>query len=177
MGVQWRQATRAIGVLLNQLQEAGEPADLYRAHIMRDEFGMSMAQSAVAMKWAAGEFGSDEDAEVLVAKVKASELQHMAPEVAQSLLNKKQTIQSPTEKRVVNKTLREMDRDEAHKNIRAIGVEPFHKTDRPYRSCVASHVICEDGGTFIVVRGPMPIRVKLTRKVIAELLESEAVPA
>ena len=53
----WRTAMLEIGTILNALKENGEPVDILRESVLREEFGMPMTTSLVAMRWAAGEYG------------------------------------------------------------------------------------------------------------------------
>jgi len=164
---QWRQSMLAIGQELCRLKEVGENTDIIRNAVLRERYGMPMAQSAVAMRWAAGEFGKH--AETIVSKIPASILHEMPAEVAVSLEEKRHSIQSPTEGRIVTKRLSEMTRDEITHGIDKHGPRTSTKPDRVYRSVVASHVEHDERGVYVVTKGISPLRVKLTAKVLAEL--------
>ena len=167
LAVQWRQSMLAIGQELCRLKEVGENTDIVRSAVLRERYGMPMAQSAVAMRWAAGEFGKN--AETIVSKIPAAILYEMPSEVAVSLEEKRHSIQSPTEGRIVSKRLSEMTRAEITHSIDKHGPRTSTKPDRVYRSVVASHVEHDERGVYVVTKGISPLRVKLTAKVLAEL--------
>lgn len=167
LATQWRQSMLDIGRELCRLKAAGENTDIIRSAVLREKFGMSMAQSAVAMRWAAGEFG--EHAATIVAKVPAAILSEMPAEVAISLATKRHSIQSPTEGRVVSKRLDEMTRVEVTHAIDKHGPRTINRPERIFRSVLASHIERDEHGTYVVTKGSIPLRVKLTAKVLAEL--------
>lgn len=170
----WRTAMLEIGTILNALKENGEPVDILRESVLREEFGMPMTTSLVAMRWAAGEYGPK--SEEIVKKVPASVLSKMDSSAIASITSGKHTIYSPVEKRVVSKHFDAMTRDEVTKNITPVGFRPMQSQDRPYRCCVASHIEHEGEHLYVVVKGTSPIRVRLSGRVLRELQkEMEAV--
>lgn len=163
----WRSAMLAIGRELCRLKAAGENTDIIRSAVLRERYGMPMAQSTVAMRWAAGEFGKY--AETIVSKLPPSVLHEMDAAVAIGLAEMRHSIQSPTEGRIVSKKLSEMTRDEITHSIDRHGARTTSPPDRVFRSVLASHVERDESGIYIVTKGVSPMRVKLTAKILAEL--------
>lgn len=173
MAAQWRTSLKRIGEILAQARSQGEPVDIWRKEILKDEFGMSMATSEAAEKWAAGELGEDAKAQAIISKVKHSIVCKFTPEIAERVCTGRHTIYSRTLKRVVDKSLAEMDRDEVNDNIDVQGFRPLDRTQRSkpsFRYCKATRIETgENGEVFVVHDGEEIVRMQLTKKLLAEL--------
>lgn len=172
----WKSSIYEIGRILNEIAEVDpHEAHVCRETILRDEFGMPLAQSRVAMRWAAGEFGEDDLAEELVRKVPASKLAHWSTETIQQVTSQPLILMSRREGRPVKKSFAEASREDISYNATNQGIRFARPSDQPFRSCMASHVIREDGHVYIVTRERPPSRIKLTKRILRELTEEELV--
>jgi len=175
----WRESLLRVGQILNKAQASGEPVDLWRKVICCQQFSMPMATSGVAMRWAAGEYGEGDSAQMVVARIPHSKLQKMPSSVARDLATKPQKIVSPSENRVVTKTLKQMDAEEIKFCIRDIGVPPVdeqvQKQPRVF-GCVARAVEHDESTNSVVFigTGNNPIRMRVTRRLLDDAVEKLA---
>lgn len=123
-GAQWKNALKRVGEALLLIEKKGQCLDeAYK--VLRDEFAMPRATAEAALLWARGELGTDETAELLVRKVPHSTLCNMSAAAREQICRGKHKIVSPSEGRVVNKSLSEFTRLEASRNIGRQGIRPI----------------------------------------------------
>src|SRR5690606_15618592 len=91
----WRASIYRIGQILNQMKDEGIPASAYIS-LLRSH-GMPECTARVAMRWAAGEFGGDEVAGMLVSKVPHSVLAPMSKEAIENITTRKHRVYNPHE--------------------------------------------------------------------------------
>jgi hypothetical protein len=176
----WRTALKDVGKALAQLCKENEPLAPLCA-LLRDEYGMPIATATVAMRWARGDFGSDDAAIRLVAMIPHSDLANMAQDTITSVLGvKRHTIYSPDERRIVAKGFNDMTKREVCMNITRIGFVP-PPTDVEavprVRCCVAAGVDTSDGNVVFVSKGREAIHMRVSHALLEEALSSEAVEA
>ena len=173
---QWRKSVKRIGEILNELEEAGEPVLVIREAILRKEFGMSMPMSAVAMRWAAGELGTDQQAELLIGKTPLSTLAEISRKAIGHVVQGKHRIQSRDEGRIAVKTFRQMSNREVRDNLDRTGFRPIEeRLERmpTFRSCKALSVERPErgGGVTFLTGGAQPIRVSVSEALMHRALE------
>lgn len=165
---EWRAKLFEIGTLMLKLEsECKIPIRVYQEQVMRDRLGISLSSSTVAYRWARGDYGDADDAHLAVVKIRHSELAEMPASVVAAVVGGKHNIRAD-EGRVVTKTLSEMSKREASRNIARFGVIPIAagvRTLPEFRSAIASRVEIEDGGNVVFVADhPEPIRIHVSRK-------------
>lgn len=177
--VNYRKCLREIGSILNALETAGAPVDMYRREILLYEYSISMATSRVAMRWASGELGDNGIANELVGKIPHSRLADMTLATIERVTIGKHTIVSPVEKRVVTKTFNQMTRDEVSRNIDKQGFRPIAKSAQQvpeFRSCKAAEVRLHRDGVVFVSKGYEPIHMTVSRVLLTKALEQDSPP-
>ena len=117
----WLNRLKEVGQILAELESLGWPLmAVYRR--LRDKFGIFQTTAIVAMRWAKGEFGDDDDfVKTLIGKSRKSVLAHVSSEiVAEIQSNRKFTI-ATSDGRVQEKTFIQMDTEEVRKNLQPCG--------------------------------------------------------
>lgn len=176
----WRDSQKHIGGILNKLAEKGYPVRLHFG-ILREEFGMPVATAKCCMRWAAGEFGDDKRAIMLMCKVPHSVLSQWTKEALVSACGDEHRIISPDENRVVAKTIDQMSSREVRKNINTQGFVPVSSMvnrEPEFRSCTANTVEFDDDGVpTLVSKGREVIRMRVPRKVLDMITSGAAAVA
>lgn len=175
LGMKWRDGLLAIGRELCEAQAAKEPVGLYIREVLCHRVGMPQATARVAMRWAAGEYGDEDDARLLVSVVPHSFLAGWAVETVTHVLRATHTIASPISGRVEKKRIRDMDPREVSANVGPQGFRPIESPiERPpeFRYFAGRRVfVDEHGELFIESGGAQPVRVRVTRKLLDEAME------
>lgn len=177
----WAMNLKAIGKALNDMAAAGEPVDLKIRFILTGKYGMPGATARCAMRWAAGEFGDDEQAMMLMGKAPHSTVAQMTVEDIASMLDGKHSVKSPSEGRVVVKTFAEMTPDEVSENISPKGIKPIDAgikqvpTFRAFRA--TSYEVLESGEVVFISRGAEPMKMRVPKKLLREVAELELLEA
>lgn len=172
--VSWRSALKRIGEILLAIEQAEQPAELYMRTILQNEFGVPLASSQVALRWARGDYGDDAQAEVLLARVPHSVLALWSAQTITEVLSGTHRIASPDEGKVVAKQLAAMSRREVARNVDQRGFVPIGEQVirlPMFRWCKAERIEADDTGVFVVSTKPEPIRMFVSRKLIRELTE------
>ena len=171
----WQSNLHRIGQILNDLADAGHSPDLYRKGVLKGEFGIPLASTAVAMRWAAGDYGTADQVAQLLGKVRHSILAHMPAAAAKSVLAGKHRIHSRHEHRVVLKSFAEMTPEEVADNISPQGFRPIAariKAEPVYSTFPAADVVIADRGAGVVFisKGRRSVRVTVSTALLRKAL-------
>ena len=175
---------KEIGKLLVELRDTGYPIEVCRARL-KDEFGLSFSATQTAIRWASGDFGCDDEfIHMLLGKATPSVLTNMSGKTIDDLKAGRFRIVSPTEGKVVTKTIHEMNRAEVRKNLRPQGiltVSATYQKEPIYRNYVATgfEMVSQverdaDRGAvaFICDRNGGSVRIKVSRKLLLQAADS-----
>lgn len=135
----WRDALKHVGLALTALRDAGVPLEIYLRELSTT-YGIHMSTAQVAMSWANGTLGTDEEALVLTGKFRHSDLAKWTPEVARSVLNGTHRVIDARERHVVDLSVKDMDQETARLNSGPQGILPLNErmTQEPQiRKCKA----------------------------------------
>lgn len=172
--VQWRVCLKAMGALLLELEGMGYSAEFYQIRL-REEFRIPMVQTDIGMRWARGDFGSDENAALLMRQFDLGILAQMSNDTIANVLTGKHIVFSVEESRVVPLTLTEMSPKTARRNISAQGFKPIgENVDREpaFRFCRAERIEHDYRGRVMLIttlRGET-VRVAVSQKLLNELI-------
>lgn len=175
VALEWQRKLKEVGQLLLEAQAASQPVEVWR-QMLADRVGLPMATSRCAMRWAAGEFGTDEEAHQLLAKVRHSELAHMpAATVDRILHGRHRVVASDDGGRVVTKTLDQMTRREGRRSILRTGVKPIAPKvvqEPEFRSCRANAVTLRGRAVVFVSRGTeIVVHMEVPAKILQEAMD------
>jgi len=177
-GLSWKQAVKRVGEVLLELERAGEPVQLLIHAVLGEQCGMPQSLAICALRWARGDFGSDEEAQIIM-RAPASKVASMPAEAIRECLTGEHRIISREQDRVVNKAMSQMTREEIADNIGPAGFLPVSSNmPRPPqdRKCVANRLVEDDEGQLVAVsKGRETIRMLLPAKIVAKILEHETV--
>jgi hypothetical protein len=164
----WRDSLKEIGVLLNAITEEAkrEAARM----MLREEFGINKVATGIAMRWAAGELGTDNQAGVAIGKIPWSVLEKMPTATVLDAVTAKHEVWNPATGQCESKPLEKMTRCEVNNNISRLG---FRKAvDR--RSTKVSRFEAidgheENGWAVVRVGGTPPFEVRIGRPLLTTL--------
>jgi len=151
----YRGSVRGLGEALLTMEQAGDPVDLYIRSVCVKKYSITQATAKVALRWVRGDFGDDEQAQALMAKVPLSILESMTPATIAEVLTNQHRIASSDEGRIVVKRYADMSVPEVRQNISVQGFKPIPDDVRKcpeFRSCKATGVMRDKGGLVFVAK-------------------------
>lgn len=154
VAARWKASLLEVGKVLVAAEKAGQPVNLWIRAVLPQEFGMPQATARVAMRWARGDLGAEENARLLVDRVPHTTLSKLPTPFLPNVVTGKHRILSRNENRVVDKSLHEMTRTEISDNLTEKGWKPVNaQIDKPpaIRSCEASDFEVDKNGRFILI--------------------------
>lgn len=169
---QWRHSIFEIGKLCLAMIEAEENTEPELMNICR-EFGMSQSGFRFALRWARGDYG--EYGDLIANKVPTSIAAMMPAEVISKLATGRHRIISPTEGRVVTKSLAQMNKAEVRHCVRHIGVMPLSEQisrEPQIHTCIAAAAEMNGRGVTFVSKGRQPIHMKVSRALLEKALDA-----
>jgi len=176
-GLQWRQAIRSVGEILRQLEEEGQPVRMLIHEILWARCGMPKATAVVALRWAKGELGDDDQSNLLVSQVSHSRLALWSSKAIHEAVKNEHVIMTDSG-RAAKKRIRDMTPDEIKRNTNADGFvpvsQPFDEIPSTRKIYIRS-IIEEDGAFIAVSKGRETIYAVLTETALKQLDELRAV--
>jgi len=176
---------KEVGILLYKLQVLGEPVNKYQKRL-KERYSIDIAASSVALRWAEGQYGNDDDAiRKLVAVVKPSAVRQTPASRVVDSLSCPQTIIS--DGRPVTKMFAQMTPGEIKTNwVPGEGFRSLEKMIKSgpmqpsvYEWVASDGYISPDGnGAVVVVKNVKAIyRIRVSPGIVAKMAAGLVIPS
>lgn len=171
-----------LGKVLIEAEKRGEPLRVY-LDLLKNEFQIDRAEARVALRWARGDFGNEDQGRLLVTKVAPSLLATWDESAIQGALGNSHRVIDPEKGCVVELALDQMSRSVVSRNVGPQGFVPISArvtNEVPeVRSCYARSVFRDETGRLVLeASGKEPVRMlinKDTEERLSEILAEDAV--